>query len=230
VTNFPLGVLARRTARPVPTVRRQQGVTALSMRIFTHSISPGRSRLERRRVQPPRSVQVRAEKLFQLDLINRQGTAACCAHQTVRNRRRADIAARGLGHRSGAESVPTIVASGRNGVPNEGRSGASPKSNRMATRARHSAGRSEAPFGAMQFMARQTDGRDFLRLPSRRVCVDSRKLKIFHHIRLLFVSSVPQGANRVRDSCRIESDEKCGYSGDRGSYGCDRITIILKNG
>jgi hypothetical protein len=36
----------------------------LSMRSFTHSISPDRSRLERRRVQPPRSVQVRAEKLF----------------------------------------------------------------------------------------------------------------------------------------------------------------------
>jgi hypothetical protein len=46
------------------------------MRIFTHSISPGRSRLERRRVQPPRSVQGSPEKLFQLDLINRQGTAA----------------------------------------------------------------------------------------------------------------------------------------------------------
>jgi len=41
------------------------------MRIFTHSISPDRSRLEQRRVQPHRSVQVRAEKLFQLDLINR---------------------------------------------------------------------------------------------------------------------------------------------------------------
>jgi hypothetical protein len=53
--------------------------TASSMRIFTHSISPDRSQLERRRVQPPRSVQVRAEKLFQLDLIDRQGTAACGA-------------------------------------------------------------------------------------------------------------------------------------------------------
>ena len=67
----------------MPTVYRLQGVTALSMRIFTHSISPGRSRLERRPVQPPRSVQVRAEKLFQLDLINLQGTAACCAYETA---------------------------------------------------------------------------------------------------------------------------------------------------
>jgi hypothetical protein len=65
----------------MPIVHRLQGITALSMRIFTHSISPGRSRLERRRVQPPRSVQGSPEKLFQLDLINRQGTGACCANR-----------------------------------------------------------------------------------------------------------------------------------------------------
>jgi hypothetical protein len=68
------------SARPVPTVHRLQGVTALSMRIFTHSISPGRSRLERRRVQPPRSVRFALKSCS--NSINRQGTAACCAFET----------------------------------------------------------------------------------------------------------------------------------------------------
>jgi hypothetical protein len=64
----------------VPIVHRLQGVTALSMRIFTHSISPGRSRLERRRVQPPRSVRFALKSCS--NSINRQGTAACCAFET----------------------------------------------------------------------------------------------------------------------------------------------------
>ena len=132
MTNFPLGVLARRTARPVPTVHRLQGVTALSMRIFTHSISPGRSRLERRRVQPPRSVQVRAEKLFQLDLINRQGTAACCALRTAGvdglcGKTRKMIGRENLDFARRTSSAQIIVTMRRMGGPRVARSPARPR-------------------------------------------------------------------------------------------------------